>query len=542
MTLPMLLARIEHEWTTRKRIFDLPTARFWKPDPDIDLSFEFLGRPAASPVGPAAGPHSQMAQNIVLSWLGGCPPVRAEDGPDPRRPRDRPPVHRHADHRLQHRVEPGAARPREPRGVRQGVDDHRDAQAAGSRCASSSAPDDGGPAHTCSTCRSATTSPASSPTRSPASSMRCTMRPTRSSGCVPRSPTTRCSPSSATSTSRRTSPTRSRCRRSTAARPTRSRRSRSTSIDRHDIDVIVKLNPTLLGPDGVSAIVHDTLGYGYVELVPKAFDDDLPFDRAITLIDELHRFALDHGHRFGIKLTNTLVVHNHKGWMPDETMYLSGAPLHVLATAVLDRARDGTSRSVHDPRPRRADATRRHRTRRRHHGQLLGRGDQGEPRRHDRDGRTAGERVLRPAQARWLRTTRADAQGTDEGRRRRRRHRPRRLPSGTAWPRRAPPAIATRAAAHLAHITGDDLAQLPPRGPREAAAQRRPRPADVGVRRVQLLRDRVPERRVLQGADTRRARRRGSTTPGVSSTSCSASCATSAGTASPSAPRTATRR
>ena len=72
MSLPMLLARIEHEWTTRKRIFDLPTARFWKPDPDIDLSFEFLGRPAASPVGPAAGPHSQMAQNIVLSWLGGA--------------------------------------------------------------------------------------------------------------------------------------------------------------------------------------------------------------------------------------------------------------------------------------------------------------------------------------------------------------------------------------------------------------------------------------------------------------------------------------
>ena len=71
MSLSMLLGRIGHEWQTRKRIFDLPTARFWKPDDEIDLSFEFLGRPAASPVGPAAGPHSQMAQNIVLSWLGG---------------------------------------------------------------------------------------------------------------------------------------------------------------------------------------------------------------------------------------------------------------------------------------------------------------------------------------------------------------------------------------------------------------------------------------------------------------------------------------
>ncbi|MGI9621672.1 MAG: glutamate synthase, partial [Acidimicrobiales bacterium] len=72
MTLSQLLQRIDHEWHSRKRIFDLPTARFWKPDPDIDLGFEFLGRRCASPIGPAAGPHSQMAENIVLSWLGGA--------------------------------------------------------------------------------------------------------------------------------------------------------------------------------------------------------------------------------------------------------------------------------------------------------------------------------------------------------------------------------------------------------------------------------------------------------------------------------------
>ncbi len=72
MGLDTLLRRVEHEWESRQRIFDLPTARFWTPDPEVDLSFEFLGRPAATPVGPAAGPHSQMAQNIVLGWLGGA--------------------------------------------------------------------------------------------------------------------------------------------------------------------------------------------------------------------------------------------------------------------------------------------------------------------------------------------------------------------------------------------------------------------------------------------------------------------------------------
>ena len=66
-----LLDRISHEWDTRRRIFDLPIARFFNVSDGPDLSIDFIGRPAATPVGPAAGPHSQMAQNIVLSWLGG---------------------------------------------------------------------------------------------------------------------------------------------------------------------------------------------------------------------------------------------------------------------------------------------------------------------------------------------------------------------------------------------------------------------------------------------------------------------------------------
>lgn len=43
-----------------------------KPADDVDVSIDFLGRRAASPVGPAAGAHSQMPQNIVLAWLGGA--------------------------------------------------------------------------------------------------------------------------------------------------------------------------------------------------------------------------------------------------------------------------------------------------------------------------------------------------------------------------------------------------------------------------------------------------------------------------------------
>ena len=93
----------------------------------------------------------------------------------------------------------------------------------------------------------------------------------------------------------------------------------------------------LKGPVAKSGnkLLHGTLGYDELRLRRGDFDADLQFDRAITLIGELQRFAAEHGRRFGIKLTNTLVVENHRQVMPDDTMYLSGPPLHVVAMTLL---------------------------------------------------------------------------------------------------------------------------------------------------------------------------------------------------------------
>ena len=111
-------------------------------------------------------------------------------------------------------------------------------------------------------------------------------------------------------------------------------------MTRHGLDVIVKLNPTLLGFGRVDEIIHGTLGYEEVELRESDFDADLQFDRGIELLTELERFAAENGRQFGIKLSNTLVVENHRGFLPDETMYLSGAPLHVITSTLLSRLRD----------------------------------------------------------------------------------------------------------------------------------------------------------------------------------------------------------
>jgi putative selenate reductase len=105
----------------------------------------------------------------------------------------------------------------------------------------------------------------------------------------------------------------------------------------HGLDVTVKLNPTLLGEETVGGILRDELGHGEIEPLPEAFAEDLTFDRAVALIDELDGFARSRGRVLGIKLTNTLVVGNHRGRLPGERMYLSGPPLHVLAVALLER-------------------------------------------------------------------------------------------------------------------------------------------------------------------------------------------------------------
>ncbi|MGB3735797.1 MAG: 4Fe-4S dicluster domain-containing protein [Ilumatobacter sp.] len=342
MSLPMLLHRIEHEWTTRKRIFDLPTARFWKPDTlpgggGVDLSFEFLGRPAASPVGPAAGPHSQMAQNIVLAWLGGSrlfelKTVQVLDELEIARPcidmetvgyniewSQELLIHESLEEyvkawiiiELLTRWEPlheflGSPADGGPgphvfdMSVGYDLAGIKSDKVAGFVRSMADATDE------------IERLRAQIPDDSVFAQFRDIEIAPNISDTITLSTFHGCPPDEIEQITKHL-------------------------IAHHDIDVIVKLNPTLLGPEGVSSIVHDRLGYEYVELVPTAFDDDLPFDRAITLIDDLHRFALDHDHRFGIKLTNTLVVHNHKQWMPDETMYLSGAPLHVLATAVLGK-------------------------------------------------------------------------------------------------------------------------------------------------------------------------------------------------------------
>lgn len=111
-------------------------------------------------------------------------------------------------------------------------------------------------------------------------------------------------------------------------------------LTEHQVNVIVKLNPTLLGQEEVSHILHDILGYRNLTLKPDAFEQDLQFDQAIELTQNMFRTASSCEKSLGLKFTNTLVVENHKGYFPDADMHMSGLPLHVLAIRLLKKFRD----------------------------------------------------------------------------------------------------------------------------------------------------------------------------------------------------------
>src|SRR5512140_2816038 len=66
-----LIRRMFRELEHKRSIFDLPARSFVTGDGPHDFSVSFHGHRAATPFGPAAGPQSQLAQNVVLSWLAG---------------------------------------------------------------------------------------------------------------------------------------------------------------------------------------------------------------------------------------------------------------------------------------------------------------------------------------------------------------------------------------------------------------------------------------------------------------------------------------
>ncbi len=101
-------------------------------------------------------------------------------------------------------------------------------------------------------------------------------------------------------------------------------------LEERGLHTTIKLNPTLLGQEEVMRILHDHLGFEELHIPDRVFDHDLQYDRAVALIKSLQEIAAGRGLTFGVKLSNTLAMANHKGALPGDEMYMSGRALYPI--------------------------------------------------------------------------------------------------------------------------------------------------------------------------------------------------------------------
>ena len=426
----------------------------------------------ATPLGPAAGPHTQLAQNLVIGWLAGARVARAQDRAGEGPARDPAALHRRARSRLQRGVVAGADARAIGVAVRHGVaPDPRPGRGRRGPAVPRAIP------RRRSRSRSATTSRASARRRSRVSSTRWGTR----AGCSPRYGSV-CPPDCAA--------------RADVAVPARIADTVTLStfhgcppaeieqivehlFARHRMNVVVKLQPDAARlrrrgrtPARPARLRRDRARSARRSRATSGWDD------ALALFARLEGAARRAGLALGVKLTNTLVVRNRRGVLAGRAR-LSVGP---AAPPAGDHAR-GATRGRHG---------------RAHPAVVQRRRRRGQLRRRGRVRLRPGHDVHRPAQAHGLSAAAAlsqGARGRDGGRRR--------AHGGRVHPPAGGVRGRARGAAHepgrVRRARGREPGLPGGRASPGDAAHRR---ADAArLRELQQLSPRVPERRVLLAPD-----------------------------------------
>ena len=109
-------------------------------------------------------------------------------------------------------------------------------------------------------------------------------------------------------------------------------------ITERKYNTAIKLNPTLLGPERLRGILNTQLGYD-VCVPDEAFGHDLKYNDGVAIIRNLAAAAETAGVAFGLKLTNTLETANEKQNLPrsEGMVYMSGRSLHPISINLAER-------------------------------------------------------------------------------------------------------------------------------------------------------------------------------------------------------------
>jgi len=114
-------------------------------------------------------------------------------------------------------------------------------------------------------------------------------------------------------------------------------------ITEKKLHTFIKCNPTLLGYETARELLNK-MGYTHISFDDHHFNNDLQFDDAAAMMRRLKKTAAEQNLTFGVKLTNTFPVQIKQNELPGEEMYMSGRalfPLSITAAAKLSKAFNG---------------------------------------------------------------------------------------------------------------------------------------------------------------------------------------------------------
>jgi len=338
-----LLKRIYHEYQTTESIFDLPSGKFYRPSPGLDLSVSFCGNTAANPAGPAAGPHTQLTQNIILSWLAGAriielKTVQIKDQLQLSRPcidiatvgyntewsqelRLDESLHEYVKASMMLEMlqrsfhdsgltfQEGRIPPEEPgRNLETVLDISVGYDLAGIQSSQIRS--------WLRTMRDA--SPVIDELRKQIPDEFAAYREFPFKTVIGNSITLSTFHGTPANEIERI------CK---------------FLLEEMDFHVIIKMNPPMLGRDRLEHLLFEKLGYRDIEVSQHAFDVNITFSDAVDVVRRLESVAARNRKTIGVKFGNTLEVINKGKFLKEEVQYLSGQPLHVLHLALVEEWR-----------------------------------------------------------------------------------------------------------------------------------------------------------------------------------------------------------
>ncbi len=102
------------------------------------------------------------------------------------------------------------------------------------------------------------------------------------------------------------------------------------------LNTYIKCNPTLLGYEFARKTLDD-MGYDYISFDDHHFKADLQYGDAVPMIKRLLELADKNSVEFGVKLTNTFPVEIKQNELPGEEMYMSGKSLYPLTISLAQK-------------------------------------------------------------------------------------------------------------------------------------------------------------------------------------------------------------